>query len=438
MNLSGYLVVLVCLLIAIVYVGLRIDNSSRLGAIKFHGDSAIYLNLASKPVFKQAFWGRARPLGVPLFYKALGSDAEKIGVAQTSMSMIAWIVLAATIAVGFPGPWFRPAAFALILVLGLERHVIMWDWSVFSESPALSLQALFIAGWFWIASRWSWPRAAFLLSIGVLLMFTRETFAWLLLILALGILPLAGFKRRFRRYLVFCAVFPVFFLLSQYTSNKGRRWEYPFLNVFAQRILTDPHRTAWFERRGMPVTPALMERRGKWGGSDDRSFYRDPRLEEFRAWMHSRGKRAYVLFLLTHPLQSFCEATAHVDRLFAFMPQTHAPDGFEPIMNGGLDGFLALRAWRWTLWVPAGTFVLVALAAARPRRSAPWVALLTLVLAYLHFVIVWHGDAMEVGRHSLAAGVQFRVAFWTLLLFSLQAACNRFSQYAKVRFRRDK
>jgi hypothetical protein len=53
------------------------------------------------------------------------------------------------------------------------------------------------------------------------------------------------------------------------------------------------------------------------------------------------------------------------------------------------------------------------------RRTHPgWLApLALLLLLYPMMFLVWHGDAMEVGRHSVLNGVQFRLALWMLALF---------------------
>ena len=84
--------------------------------------------------------------------------------------------------------------------------------------------------------------------------------------------------------------------------EQGQRWVFPFYNVMGMRILPVPEHVTYFSDHGMPVSPALYERTGKYASSDDSAFYNDPRLEEFRTWTYRSGKTTYIRFLLSHPL----------------------------------------------------------------------------------------------------------------------------------------
>jgi hypothetical protein len=54
-------------------------------------------------------------------------------------------------------------------------------------------------------------------------------------------------------------------------------------------------------------------------------------------------------------------------------------------------------------------------------RSSPlWAVPLTMILlVYPHAFLVWHGDAMELGRHAVQAGIQFHLGLWLLGLLAL-------------------
>ena len=68
----------------------------------------------------------------------------------------------------------------------------------------------------------------------------------------------------------------------------------------------------------------------------------------------------------------------------------------------------------------AGIILASAFVAARQEDKRKSLAPLVLIfLAYPHAAIAWHGDANDVGRHALLAGVHLRLGLWLLLIFLL-------------------
>ena len=77
--------------------------------------------------------------------------------------------------------------------------------------------------------------------------------------------------------------------------------------------------------------------------------------------------------------------------------------------------------------VGIGLAVAAALVLTRKRAARP-LLLATGVVALLvipHFLVAWHGDALETDRHSLAAAVQLRVVLWVVAALALDAALSR-------------
>ncbi len=53
------------------------------------------------------------------------------------------------------------------------------------------------------------------------------------------------------------------------------------------------------------------------------------------------------------------------------------------------------------------------------RQEPRWIVPVLMVLLFTpHAVLVWHGDAVDIDRHALQAGIQFFLGFWLLVLFS--------------------
>jgi hypothetical protein len=459
------------------YLSLRIITMFAIQEVRTTPDTVIYTHLASQPLWSSAFWSGSRPFTVPLVYNLLDNNFQLIVIFQSALSMFSWSLLAVSVARLVQLHWFKPIAFAIVLIFGMSSEIIMWDWVILSESISLSLLALFIASWLWLIEEWQWHKVWVVMLVGVLWVFTRDPNAWAVLILA-GLLALVAIVwRTHRRYFILAIIFIAFFTASNASSNLGERWVFPFENVLAKRILPVPERTAYFAEHGMPITPALMERSGKWASSDEWAFDNDPDLEEFREWLHKSGKFTYIRFLLSNPSYTFLEPLRHGQDPYSEEEGSPAA-GFSEQNNptASLAGRLAyddvtngfrpilpeqpLREFLWTLGV--GTIVshlaiLIVAMLAWPTqinsgRSLPtitnrnlyyaasafpqwlysvgWrqhkqllvplgVALTVIWLAFPLAAVIWHGDAMEIARHSVPVLVQLRLGLLMLILFEV-------------------
>ena len=78
----------------------------------------------------------------------------------------------------------KPLAFIVVLAFTLTRDIYMWDPFLGSESIGLSLTALFLASSIWLLMAWNWRNAALVVLTALLIVFTRDTYAYLLLMIA--------------------------------------------------------------------------------------------------------------------------------------------------------------------------------------------------------------------------------------------------------------
>jgi hypothetical protein len=159
---------------------------------------------------------------------------------------------------------------------------------------------------------------------------------------------------------------------------------------------------------------------GKWAHSDDFALYNAESLRGFQSWAAARGKSTYLEYLLADPLRTAWEPLQNADVLLFPTLRGYTPQGMRGCRWMGCIR-KAPGLWAgWRCWVRS----VGGAAWARWRRlngRGLWAALALLLLSYPHLALVWHGDAMEVGRHALAAGVQLRLGLWLALLFGLQA-----------------
>ena len=413
----------ICVVLFLVYAGTRASNIvNAMQKIQVWPDTDTYTSMASQPIWSSAFLGGERPFTVPFVYKLLNSNLTMIAVAQAGFSILSWSLLAVQISKIIRSVWLKPFAFALVLLFSLSENIIGWDSVMLTESISLSLMALFLASWFYLLKDWKWQKVMLLVVVAFFWTFSRETNAWIILMVA-GITTVIGvWKRPYRRYLVVAVIFVVFFCANEVSSNIGLRWEFPFLNVLAKRILPVQEQTSFFAQCGMPITPELTRMSGQWASSQNSAFYNDPALDGFRVWLHASGKSCYIRWLLSRPYQTLNDPLFNIMELLTFEGKPYFSPSFSPILPAILDRIIFPNdSFILTLLLWSNTIGIVLVIAIRAWRHNPaWVIPLSMsLLVYPHASLVWQGDAMEIGRHSLQVGVQFYLGMWIVMLLAI-------------------
>ncbi len=241
-----------------------------LGKPRSLADTTAYLRISGQPLLDIHFWGSTRPLVFPLLLKIADQNLRLTAALQLTISILAWGVLALMVARALRGRLFRLFAFALLLAFSLDRHIAGWDFVMMTESLSVSFLALFIATGLWLLEGWQTGKAVACCAAGLLLAFTRDTNAWLLLMLG-GLLALAVALRWTRpRALILASFFAFTFILNNANADLGGRWVFPLGNLIGKRVLPDAAAVRFFEGCGMPVTPALMGLQGKFSNAEDR------------------------------------------------------------------------------------------------------------------------------------------------------------------------
>ena len=422
--------------------GLRVDILSKV-EVKQFPDTASYTKKASWPLWGgdgrlgpfgalKNWWLDGRSPTVPFFYKLAGNTSHSIAVFQVCFSILCWGLLALLVARAVQFAWLKPFAFLIVLMFSLSAHIIMWDGIILSDSISFSLMALVIANFFWLLESWHWRKAVLVLVVGLLWAFSRDTNAWLILMLGCSLIIVAALRWS-RHYLLIGAAFVMIFGANEISQNYSQRWVMPFINVVGRRILPNPEWTAYFAGLGMPVTPALMRLSGQLAWHQDRAFYKDPALQDFRDWVSSRGKSSYTRFLLSHPAMTLQEPLRNIGALIVPKLDYYGADDAPPILGGAVAEAIYFEKWPmlWG-WASGIIFGCASVIAARTRQPRWLMPLLMVALAYPHAALAWHGDANDVGRHALQAGVHFQLGLWILLLFAADMVfANKFRQRAQ-------
>jgi hypothetical protein len=419
-----YAVMALCLA---VYAVVRVNNLSQaVQKVKSTADTTSYVRISKEPVFGARFLAGSRPFVFPLAVKMLGGNEEKVAWTQGIFSILSWSFLAVAVAYSLHAPLLRVAALGWILLLSLYRYIIGWDSVLLTESLSLSLMALFLAGWLWLLHGWRWRKVALLLLVALLWTFSRDTNAWVVLMISIFLLLLAGVRIIDKKYLVLSLALLGMFYASNLTSDLGERWVFPFQNVLGQRILLHPQSVDFFARCGMPVSPALMNLAGEYARGEDRAFYQDPALAGYRSWLSESGKRCYMKWLWSGPLESLKGPIAEFNTLITLkdiQPFLFSRK-FSPILPGRFEAILYPPQPGIIYAIVSGLVLLAVYMKAWTRNKMWWVAIVLTLLVFPHYFIIWHGDVMGIDRHVLSVSIQLYLGLWIFVLLVLDSVVS--------------
>ncbi len=414
----------------LIYAGLRVSNTLRsLDSLRRISDTNGYLRIAKEDIFNTRFFANDRPLGYPLFLKVVRGNEKGAAILQTVISVFSWTIFALILTRQFRQPGLKLVGVLLSLLFSLGHYVIIWDTVILTESLSLSLTVLVLAGWLWLLEDWDWHKAAFLVFISFAWAFTRDTNYWLLLLIAI-LTAVFGIRRRSHwRWLA--AIFLLTFWLAQAASEYGQRWIFPFQNVLGTRIL--PYQTAvdFFAACGMPVTDNLLSLAGGTAEGNNRAFYNDPALDEYREWLRTRGKTCYLKWLAFPPSRSLIQPLEDFPNLVAFKQITRFyTKTYQAVLPLWLEKILYPQIAATAAWIVS--MVLAVLTGYSPhwRHKPLWIvwAVLTLSL-YPHLFLVWHGDTLGLDRHALSVVVGYYLSIWFFVLLTLDRIYERKNDY---------
>ena len=407
-------------------------------------DTLEYVEVARRGLSELGFWAAKRPFTLPLLYKAIGVSAgdiqaplpiAKVSAAQAALSIIGWLLLAASVALIARVPPTRLLTFVVVLGFGLTLHISQWDRLLLSESIATSLFALALSLIHFASAKQvrlrsgSWRRRfAYLLALMVLISlfsFTRDSNLPLLLGGAVGMgavfLVLGRFRwepwRRWGLGLSLSIVLLV--LLQSWTVALGERWRIPFYHVMVERILDDDEATRFFLADGMPGGLLLTSLKG-WDRSQfAQQLVSSERYHSIARWIDTEGRAVYVRYLISHPSILFLDPLRHHEQLLnPLSTEYRNVAALTPIWLSWLSDLLFPRSSLALGALTALTGIgMVHLWRMKRAKSIWLVPLFLVVMSPLLMLVVWHSDAIEVERHGFQAAMQLRLGLLILGLW---------------------
>jgi len=407
------------------YAWLRLDNAGVVHEPRVFGDSSDYFHNAELPVFSREFWTDAKPPLTSLLWKAVDAEPEKIFSLQLYVSILCWAVLAFTAAGVLNSYIIKPVAFAVVLAFSLSRDIFMWDPFLGSESIALSFTALFLAASLWLLQEWKWYKVAAFLFAGLLIVFTRDTYAYLLLMIAAVVVPLFFLTKYRWGALGIGAAILVMYLVSSSLAAAGLRPYRAILMITSLRIYPSEEYTQYFREHGMPVDERLVALSRSTPEDKfivNKALYFDADQQGYRDWVMERGQREYFKFLWFYKADTFQGVLLDTPGQ-SFYPDVYyyTATGYHDIITDArIREMLYPTRFGLVFFLAANIFAAFVAAYALRERKIMWLApLLMILLSYPQAVLVWAGDANDIARHSIPHNVLLRLGVWLLLLFIL-------------------
>jgi hypothetical protein len=394
-------------------------------------DTKIYLRISTQPILAPGFFSVNRPFVFPLLLQIVHQNFFIASIIQLAITLLAWGALAFFVSISLRPAWLRIFSYLVILGVGLVRHLAGWDLVIMTESLSLSIFAMLIASGIWLLRGWQIHKVIILCVIAFFFAFTRDTNAYLLLMFA-GISLVAVILRWMdSRALILAALFGLIFFLSNLSANISQRWFFPLVNVVGKRILPYTASVQKFEACGMPVTPQLLNLADSFANGNEKAFFTDPALDDFRLWVADHGKYCYVRWLVTTPLSRMREAFSKFDELIYFENVNfYFPKRYQDLLPSRIERILYPVYFLQWLWVGLSAVALIAIVGHVWRDNPLWIAFIMLCLTiFPHLFITWHGDAMAPERHAVSVGMQLSLTMWLFVFLMLERV--RYPFYGK-------
>ncbi|MBP1702925.1 MAG: hypothetical protein H6Q38_2032, partial [Chloroflexi bacterium] len=140
-----------------------------------------------------------------------------------------------------------------------------------------------------------------------------------------------------------------------------------------------------------------------------------------RDWVNQSGQSTYIRYLIEHPDKSLLTPIRQFETLingsnieyrYPIFPEQTVPEVIE--LNDQKVYFRSPLSLGVLLFIIG--FGIVAYWFGKDRDHPAWLALTVLMVSIPPMVfIIWNGNPLEIERHAIQIGIQFRLAGWVAL-----------------------
>ena len=396
-------------------------------------DTPTYTTASQTSIFSQEFYKAPGPFIFPLMLKLLRRNFRRVIVAQTLISIASWLATALSIRQAMRTSTARWLAYIGVLATGLTPAFIMYDVAIATESLAISSTCVVIALGIRLATKGDHRYVVAFVFALIVAAFVRDINAIIagsLGLVALAALAVPSWRHAHGvRLTASAAVLIVVGGAAMTLSAAANRSYWPIAETITLRIADDPQAYRWLVNEGMPDDGAVQRLQDNYflqypAFQSDDAYYRP-----LRQWLDDHGQATYTKFLMTHPMFV-------ISKPFEMLADQFTPN-LEPIATAqhirpdpiartigrlGLPSFRITAAWAAIATTGLGIALWVG---NRTRRRIGFTILGIGFIVIPHALAAFHGDALELARHSLGAAVQARLFVWAATAYAIDEYITR-------------
>jgi len=398
-------------------------------------DAVGYYYFSKVPFFSIDFWFGMRPVGYPIFIKLLGSNPNLVIAAQSLFYMVSWSLFSIYLYTRARNKLFGLMSGVGILLIVIQPSISAWTHHVLTESLTFTFIAWILMFLYEFLINKKKKYIYFLLFTLVFYSTIRDVNAYYVSTFIIVFLILF-FYRYINKYdLILASSIILFtFAFSDYTANHSRdtigdksltfqmesntiahRWLFPYMNLVGHRFLTNSELFDYMKKEGMPINNTLLNNKNKWGGP---WWYSDPKLKKFREWVAKSGKSKYMKFLILHPSYTFGQIYLNRYKIFHYKQKEQKRHLLQGYKTDNIFTYSTIENEIFYKYLFFLTLIFVFLSLVFTKNifnvhTLPIIALLLPIM--LLVVLTFHGDAMDVFRHTLIIPFLLKVTMFMLV-----------------------
>jgi hypothetical protein len=393
-------------------------------------DSNDYINQSKNELFSMDFLSPGtdskfapRPFTVPLFLKIAGSNPFHLVLFQRIFYCLCVLVLILTISFSVTDRYLKLIFQFILLYFFTMWDLVGWSGNILSEFLSSALMFLWFSCVIIFYRKPGRLSLSCLIAVSILLSFSRDTWPYIILVLALlNFIVFKLTKQQGVKLSVFFLVFSIaLFLVQNSTANRGERYKLPVFNSIVGRVSKNDRYVDWFKQQGMPMCAEVVadfravDAGSRAGMLNICKKYYDGSYTPLFEWIRKDGKSVYRNFVISHPDYFFLtdQTNAQVQRLFCV--DLHSFGYFQQP-----DGFFVNAATVFPLFNIWHCMILTALCVMlffRQKNSIYLLPATLFILFTCNALLSYNADALEVERHLYITQIVLEFVCFISVLF---------------------
>ncbi len=392
--------------------------------IQYSPDSFLYKALSQQPLTLNFLIQGDRSPTLPVLLKLFKSEHAFVWF-QLGFFYLSWLTLFLFLRTVIKNYFAYVALLCVLAALSIAQIFFSWHKLILTESVSLSGAVLLLALLCRILAAETVSRATvgYTLVAWILWQFTRDSNAFFSLMIAAGFLVVCSLgllaerkSKKWKKGQILAFAMCLFASFQLFSINSSERWKFPLVNVIGLRILPDAALTSEFVAMGMPMNEKVLCFRGKNAVDCNKDW------SGFGQWLKSgEAKADYQYWLLKHFVNSVEALFLNWEKIWTSDTILYGRSLQSPISVYATK--IALPKGEDFLHFTATSLAAAALALSVALRSGLRHWLSGLLLFYAVNIpiafIAFHGDALDVDRHTLNVQLNTYLTGWILILWAI-------------------